>query len=264
MKLRLISVALISLFILIGCGGGGDSSSNDPCSAVRKLNTRIAGGDSCNSTLSNVALLLTDNGDGTGAECTGSYISSTAILTAAHCVVSQPKSIVVASLNNIKNGVKYYVNPLYNGSVGSPFDMAIVMVDSSLVGSPLPLLISRSPALGESVVVYGYGTDENGKEAIARIKSGDAPLRAAFTTFEGYNLGTVIITSTGSGSTCEGDSGGPVVAKNSNGDYGIIGITRAGPSGCDAEAGRPSYLSSTDSQGALNFINSIVPDVSTN
>ena len=70
--------------------------------------------------------------------------------------------------------------------------------------------------------------------------------------------------STGAGSTCPGDSGGPVLAKNGSGSYGIIGITRSGPEGCSADRGRPSFLSSTQSNGAVDFITREVPDVSVN
>ena len=255
-------VACLVLLFLIGCGGGGGSSSDgDPCAVI----TRIAGGESCSGGEPNVAFLLSFDRRGVPMEeCTGAYISLTSVLTAAHCFFGSPGAVQIASKGNLRTGTGYFIHPLYDGTVGSPFDMAILKVDQPLNGAPLPVLMSKSTSAGESVVAFGYGQDETGKEALARINTGQVPLKATFTTFVGYDQGTSTIVSTGSGSTCPGDSGGPVMAPNNEGHYGIIGITRSGPAGCDANKGRPSSLSSTQSNGAIAFISGHVPDVATN
>ena len=252
-----ISIIFLSA-ILAGCGGGG--GSDNACSALR-----IAGGDSCGDGAPNVAFILTSDIQGNPiGECTGAYVTLTSVLTAAHCFSSNVASAQIASRGNLRDGTSYYIHDLYDGNVGSAFDMAVIRVDKPLNGSPLPILLSRMPAVDEDVVAYGYGYDENGREAIMRIENGEAPLRATYTTFAGYVSGTAVITSTGAGSTCAGDSGGPVLGKNEAGEYGIIGITRAGPLGCDADKGRPSYLSSTQSKGAIDFLKQVAPDYATN
>lgn len=255
------SLTLVALFFISACGGGG--GGGNACSAIRSL--RIAGGESCDAGEAGVALILTSNsGSGEGQECTGVFISQTSVLTAAHCFSGRPNEALVATAGYSGSPTQYVIHPLYDGSVDSPFDLAIIKMDTPLSSGPVPLLLSKNPEAGEEAVVYGYGKDEHGAEAIARIRAGEVPLKATSTTFVGYDQGTAAIISTGEGSTCSGDSGGPVLVKNDAGQFGIIGVTRAGPRGCSAETGRPSFLSSTQSKGALDFINNVAPDAAIN
>lgn len=250
----------LSIVALAACGGGGGGGNGGACGTLQK----IAGGDSCGYGAANVALIVTDFQNGKLSQCTGTYISRTSVLTAAHCFLGPVRDIAVVSEDNFRAGVQIIGHPLYNGSVDSPFDMAIVKVDAPLNGGPVPLQLSTTPAIGAEVVAYGYGLDQNYQGALQRIGAGDTPLKATFTTFAGYTQGTAVIVSTGAGLTCPGDSGGPVLAQNLSGDYGIIGITRSGPNGCSAEPGRPSALSSTQSNGAIDFILRNVPDAAVN
>jgi len=250
---------LVLAFTLSACGGGGGGDTG-ACGSIGK----IAGGDSCGEGQSNVGLVLVEFTDGSVLQCTGSYISLTSVLTAAHCFQRRVAQVAIGSRGNVRSGVQIIVHPGYNGSVDSPFDMAIVKVDRPLSGAPLPLLLSTSPAPGNTVVAYGYGTDEFGQNGIDRINRGEIPLKATYTTFAGYDRGTSTIISTGAGGTCSGDSGGPVLAQNAAGEFGIIGLTRSGPDGCDAAFGRPSFLSSTQSNGAIYFIVPHAPDAAVN
>jgi hypothetical protein len=245
-----------------GCGGGEEGSDSSPCSVLSSTR-KIAGGESCDDGEPNVALLLVTSSAGT-AECSGAYISLTSVLTAAHCFDGQPKEASIASKGFLRSGVTYYKHPLYDGRIGSPFDLAIVKVDRPISAAPLPMLISATPTGGEEVVAYGYGNDQNGREALARIQAGEAPLKATYAEYGTYQNGVVTIVSTGEGSQCPGDSGGPVVAKSPKGGYGIIGLTSAGPAGCSADAGRTVGLASTQSNGAIAFISKHVPDVAVN
>lgn len=254
-------MALFSLILICGCGGGGGGGDvgGGACDALK-----IAGGESC-SGQANVALVLGNNPRAGAIEnCTGAYVSLTSVLTAAHCFQGV-SDVTVVSRGNLRQAVQVFIHPLYNGSVGSPFDMAVVKVDRPLEGAgPVPILLSRSPDPGETVVTYGYGLDESGNLAIDRIQSGSEPLKATTTAYVNFDQGTDVVVSTGVGSTCGGDSGGPFLAKSESGQYGIFAITRAGPKGCGAPAGRPSFLSSTQTNGGLNFLTAVVPDLAVN
>jgi|GEM_PF-1029552 len=252
-------VVICGVVMTLGCGGGSESGA---CSSVGG-GAKIAGGESCSEGQASVALVVATKG-ASMAECTGAYVSTTSVLTAAHCFEGSPTEVLIASKGFLRHGVSYIRHPLYDGRLGSPFDIAIVKVDQPITAAPLPLLLSATPANGDDVVAYGYGADQNGNEALARVQSGEAPLKATYASYEGFRGAVVTIRSTGEGSPCPGDSGGPVVAQNSTGAYGIFGITIAGPVGCSADVGRPVALASTQSQGALSFITTNVPDVAIN
>ena len=261
--MKRVSVLVLLTFV-VACGGGGGSDSG-PCSIVPNMQRFIAGGEACSGGSPSVALIITfDKNQNWLEQCTGAYVSLTSVLTAAHCFSPQVGAVLVASHGNLRNGTQYFINPAYNGTIGSSFDMAVLRVDKALDGAPLPVLFSSMPVVGDQVAVFGYGLNTNGKDALTRIQNGEIALDATYTTYAGYLSGTNVIVSTGAGSTCQGDSGGPALAKNANGDYGIFGITRAGPLGCDADAGRPSYLSSTQSVGAVQFLQQVVPDLDKN
>jgi len=245
--------------LLSACGGGGGSDISGACSVLK-----IAGGESCTDGQPNVAYILTEKAGRIG-NCTGAYVSLTSVLTAAHCFLDPYTKVNVASNGNIRTGVSVTIHPLYDGSVESPFDIAIVKVDAPLANQgPLPIMLSREPQQGEDVFVFGYGTDETGEVGIERIQSGAAPLKAASNLYAGFSDGTETIVSIGGGSPCPGDSGGPVVARGTDGRYGIFGITRAGPNGCVSSVGRAVALSSTQTNGAINFLSALVPDLAVN
>ncbi len=252
----------LSCLLCVSCGGGGGDDTS-PCSAASAGSGKIAGGEACSpQDQSNVALLVLV---GTSfEECSGAYISKTALLTAAHCFENRPTQVIVGSQGNVRDGVRYAVHPLYDGKVGSPYDMAILRVDQPIVGDPLPVLVSSQPLVGDEVVVLGYGFDSEGQEGLARIQDGQAALRATYSRFGGPLMGTTSIVSSGEGSPCSGDSGGPVLARNAKGEFGIIGLTSAGPEGCSSEEGRPVLISSTQSSPALSFITGQVPDLAVN
>jgi hypothetical protein len=252
----------ICCLLLVSCGGGGGGDAG-PCSATLGGSEKIAGGEACSPEgQANVALLVLIGAS--FEECSGAYISPTAILTAGHCFRSRPSQVLVGSQGNVRDGVRYSVHPLYDGKIGSPYDMAILIVDRPIVGAPLPVLVSSQPMVGDEVVALGYGFDSDGREALARIQRGEAALRATYSRYAGPLMGTTSIVSSGAGSPCSGDSGGPVLARSASGEFGIIGLTSAGPEGCSSEEGRPILISSTQSSAALNFITGQVPDLAVN
>ena len=252
-NLRLVLCALT--FVIAGCGGGGDGGGG-ACSALR-----IAGGEACGDGSHSVVALFVERDQGL-ATCTGTYVSLTSVLTAAHCVRGA-RAVLVASRENVVEATSSKIHPSYNGSVTSAFDIAILKVSPSSRTVPIPILLSRSPEIGEELITYGYGLDESGSDVIERVRAGEIPLRAATVAYGGYDQGTETVT-TVSGSTCAGDSGGPVLAKGSDGTLGIVGITRSGPSGCSAEPGRETDLASLGSRGALDFVGSEVLDAAYN
>lgn len=262
-------LAAITVTLLIGCGGGGGGSS--ACSTLK-----INGGESCEEGVPTVAFVETTYGqDPLG--CTGTLISQTAVLTAAHCVTGRPNQIVVAVPGHVRKASQYFIHPgyrriQYGSGVGTVFDLAVVKFSEPIPVGPAPILVSKgAPAPGEQVVAYGLGTDEQGGSLVDRIQSGDAPLKATYLTFAGVNSGLLYETiSDGSGNTCKGDSGGPILARNESGQWGIIALTSFSPlvsieRPCiPTTGGTLAVQSSVQNNEAMNFILSVAPDAAVN
>jgi len=256
--------------LLIGCGGGGGSSA---CSALK-----INEGESCEGGVPTVAGVVSVY-EGTQAvgTCTGTLISQTAVLTAAHCLEVRPKGIVVSVPGHTRTASQYFIHPgyrtiRYGSSFGTVFDLAVVKFSEPIPVGPAPILVSKgAPAPGEQVVAYGLGTDEQGDGFLDRLQSGDIPLKATYLTFAGVNSGLLYETiSDGSGNTCKGDSGGPILARNELGEWGIIALTSFSPLVSNerpcipTSGGTLAVQSSVQNNEAMNFILSVAPDAAVN
>ena len=260
----------ITCAVLIGCGGGGGGSS--ACSALK-----INAGESCDGGVPSVAAVLPVSQSGQVATCTGTLISQTAILTAAHCVQGRPKGIVISVPGHVRTASQYFIHPgyrsiRYESGYGSVFDLAVVKFADPIPVGPAPILVSKgAPAPGEEVVAYGVGADEQGDAFLDRLQSGDVPLKATSLTFVGVNSGLLYETiSDGSGNTCKGDSGGPILARSAAGTWGIVAVTSFSPLVSNERpciplsGGTLAVQSPVQSAEAMNFILAYAPDVALN
>jgi secreted trypsin-like serine protease len=114
--------------------------------------------------------------------------------------------------------------------------------------------MSRDTSIGDKVVVYGFGLDEDSNDVVERVDAGDAPLKATSLDVTSVSDLSVETTSDGSGDTCMGDSGGSLLAKSNDGRQGIVGIVRAGPASCVVDSGLASDNTNTQVQSIFDFI----------
>jgi hypothetical protein len=255
---------LVLSVILSACGGSGGGGTS-ACSTLK-----VNGGESCDDGASPVVYIESGKGN-TGMACTGTVISSTSILTAAHCVMGQPSHIHVENSKVLRAASAYYIHPGYRGG-RSAFDLAIVKVAEPMPIGPVPLLVSQAaPSPGAELVAYGYGADESGRGAVGRVDAGEAPLKATYLTFASATNGYFYETVTdGAGNLCKGDSGGPILAKNSDGAWGIIAVTSFSPLVSESRPcvpvapGAISVVSPTQNNIAMAFILAHAPDAALN
>jgi hypothetical protein len=183
------------------------------------------------------------NPDGTWTYCTGTLISPTVFLTAAHCDEGEARvAVTFESSYDSATGKTYWgtwhADPLYNQAQSDPHDIAVVVLDKAVKGIA-PARLPKAGSLealrvGDPITSVGYGAQS------VTMGAGGANFHYAdvryFATGSVSSLNAAWIRAsmnpaTGDGGTCYGDSGGP----NFLGDTNIVaGTTITGDFVCRA------------------------------
>lgn len=161
----------------------------------------------------------TQYSDGTWLYCSGTLISPTVFLTAAHC--AEGDRVRVSFDTAYQDGDKVYTgtfhgDPLYGSSQSDPHDIAVVVLDKAVKGIA-PAKLPRADSLSalsssQSFTSVGYGAYEVTNEPGGHSYLYDDVRRVATGTLNSTNAAWLRISmnpSTGNGGTCYGDSGGP-------------------------------------------------------
>jgi hypothetical protein len=171
----------------------------------------------------NVGALLAPHAysDGTWASCSGTLISSTVFLTAAHCDWGLSRmavtfdSVYVAKTGKTHWGT-WYADPLFRGAQGDPHDLAVVVLDGPVTG----ITPARLPAAGslsnlphnQGFTSVGYGAQSVTIDHGPTFHYADIRYVATSDTLFAINKAWLRISmnpTLGDGGTCYGDSGGP-------------------------------------------------------
>jgi hypothetical protein len=193
----------------------------------------------------NVGALLAPHAfsDGTWEECTGTLISPTVFLTAAHCDEGVSRvAVTFDSSYDAATGKTYWgtwhADPAYNQAQSDPHDIAVVVLDKAVKGIT-PARLPKAGQLdslkhGDKIVSVGYGAQS------VTMGAGGATFHYADIRYVAVGSVNAMTSSwirasmnpsTGDGGTCYGDSGGP----NFLGDTDIVaGTTITGDFVCRA------------------------------
>ena len=204
----------------------------------------ITNGTADGSAHPNVGGLVADTmySDGTWIYCSGTLISPTIFLTAAHCAEDGARVRVTFDTAYV-DGDKVYTgtfeaDPAYNQSQSDTHDIAVVVLDKAVKGitpATLPEADSLSTLSGsQKFTPVGYGAYE--------VKKGPGGHAYLYNDVRMKTTGTLnsinptwlrisMNASKGDGGTCYGDSGGPNFLGTTN---VIASITITGDAVCRA------------------------------
>lgn len=187
-----------------------------------------------------------------GGLCSGTFISSQWILTAAHCIVDRATistgSTSVPSLRSVGQATGY-AHPYYSyNAFQLIYDFGLYKLDTpaSIDPSLLPRLASYDDtsawASGTAVQALGWGVTSAGGTVSPVLLAGNMNVvdksRCAdldLSLGNVFDASTAICTFAPAVSSCNGDSGGPVIA-NVAGTFTVVGVTSYGPVSCDGHS----------------------------
>lgn len=229
------------LIFILGCGSGGgdDEEGSDVSGALGACDTlglKIVGGEICGKfAAAPIAVIVTQDKAGEFFLCSGTLITPTQVLTAAHCFNSDIVNAGVELGGNSYGVTLAAVNRRFNPNApsgASPYDLSVITLNGTSALKTLPLITSRSVNVGEKFTVFGYGVDENDEPGLTedgaeRLKSANMVIsRKTSTTFFGDFDST-------NATICSGDSGGPAV-QLIGGEAGVAGVTSFNIDGCSS------------------------------
>ena len=238
---KLAAVALLAVLTPGACNHAQDGSGVDVTNGL----------DINEGTYPAVVQILMGN-----ASCTGTFVSETTMITAAHCVLEGDEIRSVRVAQTGAQSTKILVHPNATGNVGGE-DLTVVIFPRQPGQKVMPLS-KRKPQAGDAITIVGYGLSDvsqnnsAGTKRLGKNKLLDASGNELVFGGELRNVGAA-----GNGensASASGDSGGPMFISDE-----LVGVTSGGTTQDDTKysfyvnllsASNQAFLKSTLARGA--------------
>ncbi|MBN2494221.1 MAG: trypsin-like serine protease [Deltaproteobacteria bacterium] len=226
-----------------GCGG-----QDAPADELASLGSPIVNGEPDDSEQHAAVVAVTYQSGVEFGLCSGTLITPTVVLTAAHCVFgSLDEHSVVFGTNAFRSRVSRSIvevrkHTRWNGDAGHGYDIALVRLaspapDGTVPIPPLPDFMGLGEGdVGEELIFVGYGQTETGQtDGVKRWALGYLQWICAQASCQ-YMAPYTLCYDQHPGGPCQGDSGGPSLVTREGREY-VAGITSFGGASCLEDPG---------------------------
>lgn len=200
--------------------------------------------------------------------CSGTFVSSRAVLTAAHCTLASGNYTVISTFGTYTTNV---IERLGSGTVGDVNDLSVLILSTDAADKTLGQVYPVSmlnPTYREKVRLVGFGcndidtrrgagTKRTGTNQVARVSSYVelvTPVKGPETLRLAKNSRSLVGPENRAGS-CFGDSGGPMLRSLGRDKFAIIGVSHGGSWSDEMIVSLYSNTVRTENQQFLSSVN---------